>query len=269
MNNLVKLFNNFGEELEVRHSTFPAGEVYVKIVDTSKITNSMTVGLYDASSDSIMRAIMLASACDSSYLILNTTYMPYSRQDRVCSEGETDSFFEFQFILGEFFDEIVTVDLHNPLVASSTTTNLKPDYSKLLSVRHKEAITTIVDSYSLVVAPDKGAIKRASDFAIEFDCEVTSMSKTRTTSCITQSVDEPEVMVKATNIIIVDDICDGGATFLAAAMEIRKYNKQANLYLIVSHGIFSAGTERLLEMFEDVLMLDNQYNRNRLCNLLM
>jgi len=266
---LVKLFNDLGEELEVKHSTFPAGEVYVKIVDTSKMTNRMTIGLYDASSDSIMRVIMLASATTANYLILEATYMPYSRQDRVCSEGEADSFFEFQLILDRFFDEIITVDLHNPLVARSSTTSLKPDYSKLLSVRNQETINTVVDSHSLVVAPDKGALKRASDFALEFDCEVTSMSKTRTAIGVEQSVDEPEVMANATNIIIVDDICDGGATFLAATMEIRKYNKQANLYLIISHGIFSAGTARLLEMFEDVFVLNNQYNKNRLCNLLM
>ena len=46
------------------------------------------------------------------------------------------------------------------------------------------------------------------------------------------------------NVYIVDDICDGGRTFIALASEIRARNAGA-VYLIVSHGIFSYGEEPL------------------------
>jgi ribose-phosphate pyrophosphokinase len=41
-------------------------------------------------------------------------------------------------------------------------------------------------------------------------------------------------------ILIVDDICDGGATFITAAKELMKYNPK-EIALCVSHGLFSKG----------------------------
>ena len=43
---------------------------------------------------------------------------------------------------------------------------------------------------------------------------------------------------------IIDDICDGGRTFIALAEEIRKRNV-GKINLIVSHGILSYGEEPL------------------------
>ncbi len=43
-------------------------------------------------------------------------------------------------------------------------------------------------------------------------------------------------------ILIVDDICDGGGTFLGIAAKIPESNP---LFLYVSHGIFSKGREAL------------------------
>jgi len=214
-----------------------------------------------------MRAIMLASACGDAELTLHTTYMPYSRQDRVCSPGEADGFQEFQYIMSEFFDNIITVDLHNPNVyINAEAAKLGPDYSTLLSVRLLEPVTISVREGSAIVAPDHGAIVRAEDFADQFGGTLCTLNKERTPHGIVQSVEQPAMLESCTTVIIVDDICDGGATFLNAAEEIRKYT-QASMYLIVSHGIFSAGTEKLLDVFADVYVLDNNYNRNRL-NLL-
>jgi ribose-phosphate pyrophosphokinase len=39
---------------------------------------------------------------------------------------------------------------------------------------------------------------------------------------------------------IVDDICDGGGTFIGVAEELRKLNA-VKIILVISHGIFSKG----------------------------
>ena len=51
--------------------------------------------------------------------------------------------------------------------------------------------------------------------------------------------------------LVVDDICDGGGTFLGLAKELKAKNA-GKLYLAVSHGIFSRGVERLLEHYDGV-----------------
>lgn len=265
---MVKLYNKLEEELDIIHSTFPAGEVYVRIYDTSKVTESMHVILYDASAEAIMRAVMLSSACTNAgatWISLYTSYIPYSRQDRVCHDGESNSFFEFQKIINGSFDEIITVDLHNPEAARGALVQYYVDYtSPMLNVFSEYADTLKVSTDALVLAPDKGALDRATRFAKSFSLEFSYLEKTRTANGITQSIAEPDKVARANTIIIVDDICDGGRTFIEAAKEIRKVNAKAPLYLVVSHGIFSAGLRELREHFKCVFVPDNLYNRNRL-----
>ena len=57
---------------------------------------------------------------------------------------------------------------------------------------------------------------------------------------------------KDVKFVIVDDICDGGRTFTEIAKAIRDQLPNAKIYLIVTHGIFSAGEEPLKEYFEHV-----------------
>jgi ribose-phosphate pyrophosphokinase len=50
--------------------------------------------------------------------------------------------------------------------------------------------------------------------------------------------------------VIVDDICDGGRTFLEIAKTIRSKKRNISIfgdkiYLVVTHGIFSAGFDEL------------------------
>jgi len=49
----------------------------------------------------------------------------------------------------------------------------------------------------------------------------------------------------------VDDICDGGGTFLGLATALKEKNA-GKLSLIVSHGIFSKGFEELNKSFDTV-----------------
>ena len=50
-------------------------------------------------------------------------------------------------------------------------------------------------------------------------------------------------------ILVVDDICDGGGTFLLLAEALRKAGIDNNLELYVSHGIFSKGTDIIYKSF--------------------
>ena len=55
-------------------------------------------------------------------------------------------------------------------------------------------------------------------------------------------VRKPEIDVK--NVLIVDDICDGGRTFCEASKLLKK-EFGCVVHLYVSHGIFSRGLEPL------------------------
>lgn len=69
------------------------------------------------------------------------------------------------------------------------------------------------------------------------------------------------------DFIIIDDICDGGATFINIASKIKEYYKgfkyEPKIYLIVTHGIFSKGFKELSEYF-DGIYCTNSYKNIRL-----
>jgi ribose-phosphate pyrophosphokinase len=49
-------------------------------------------------------------------------------------------------------------------------------------------------------------------------------------------------------VVVVDDICDGGGTFLGVAAAMRaRYGGALQLHLFTSHGIYSKGAHVLLE----------------------
>lgn len=51
--------------------------------------------------------------------------------------------------------------------------------------------------------------------------------------------------------LIVDDLCDGGATFLALATKLREYGAE-KVYLYVTHGIFSKKYEELKKVIDHI-----------------
>lgn len=54
-------------------------------------------------------------------------------------------------------------------------------------------------------------------------------------------------------IVILDDLCDGGATFIAEAQYLRDIGIKNPLYLFVAHGLFTKGVEPLLEHFDRII----------------
>jgi ribose-phosphate pyrophosphokinase len=54
----------------------------------------------------------------------------------------------------------------------------------------------------------------------------------------------------------VDDICDGGGTFIGLVDALKKKNA-GDLYLAVSHGIFSKGFDELTGSFKTIFTTDS------------
>lgn len=252
---MIIVENENGIEVEIIHSTFPAGEVYVRIADISLITPHMIVRLHSADSDSIMRAIMIANALDEAEaddIVLVSDYLPYSRQDRVCKDGESSSLETLLCILLPFFDEIITLDVHNKdSIKGYSVINQAVDYDKY--IQYTEGL--------VIVSPDKGAQERCQ-LAAQGKVPAATLIKTRGISDIVQepnSLEDIELIKTAERLLIVDDICDGGATFLSAAKVLRGLNSTAELHLLVTHGIFSQGFDKLNEIFASVRCVNPYY----------
>ncbi len=114
-----------------------------------------------------------------------------------------------------------------------------------------------------VVCPDAGAVSRTERYAeVANSRRVVYCSKIRdvaTGKIISTSI--PVSGFDGRDVVIVDDICDGGATFLNLGRQIREL-KCGRLYLVVTHGIFSAGFHLLEGVFDKIVCTDSYASTN-------
>jgi len=97
-----------------------------------------------------------------------------------------------------------------------------------------------------LVAPDAGATKKVDTVAKHFGgLEVIQGYKKRDTA--TGAITGIGFMgdVKGKDLLIVDDLCDAGGTFIGLGMKLKDAGAKA-VGLYVSHGIFSKGIGALL-----------------------
>lgn len=174
---------------------------------------------------------------------LHLPYLPYARQDKEISNDQT-------FALRTFADLIDT--LRAKRVVLYDPHNAKPfqailDAQVEIRTFEKEARA----AYDLCAAnvwcfPDAGALQRYGRTlcGLGEDRLVASKVRDQATGAITGLSIGESVTGSHQRAMIVDDICDGGATFVALAKLLRE-NGISEVFLFVSHGIFSRGLEPL------------------------
>jgi ribose-phosphate pyrophosphokinase len=131
----------------------------------------------------------------------------------------------------------------------------------------------------ILISPDAGANKKIFKIAeqIGYTGDIITCSKSRDENGKLTRVEVPilnkHLEGDAKDYIIIDDICDGGATFINIVKELKKGNKdfewdeRSKIYLIVTHGIFSKGFKELNQYFDGIYctnsyrdVADNEYD---------
>lgn len=147
------------------------------------------------------------------------------------------------------FDRVCCIDVHSH-VAAACIKKLRPYFNAIFAYGILEHKTNYV-----LVAPDKGAYERVAMVAKElsYNKEIIVCDKHReiaTGKIISTDVGDV-VDLQGEDVYIVDDICDGGRTFIEIAKKLSLLNPGA-MYLIVTHGIFSAGYPELARYFNRI-----------------
>ena len=230
---------------------FSGGEVSVKLdlndtlIDTDKpflIRTDLT------SSDKLIELAMIVDALrrEAGLKIkigLDIPYLPYARQDRVCARGESLSLAVVaKFINSLDFETVRVHDVHSDV-----------SLALIDRVENVEAASLVYKLWhqfpevknAVLVAPDAGAIKKVLKVAQVTGLPMVRADKIRdvNTGAITETVVYSD-HIRDKSFLIVDDICDGGRTFIELEKVLRPLT-DAYVYLYVTHGIFSKGLEPL------------------------
>jgi ribose-phosphate pyrophosphokinase len=174
-------------------------------------------------------------------------YIPYARQDRACAFGEANGIKVFSKLINSLgFDEVSVLDPHSDVATALLDNILVIKPSTILS--NLGLARKLTSGDVAIISPDAGANKKTLEVAKYFGgTEIIRADKIR--DPLTGQITGTEVYCEYLNgqeVIIVDDICDGGMTFIKLAEELKE-KEAGDINLYVSHGIFSKGLQPLFD----------------------
>ncbi len=232
--------------------TFHGGEPHIKIHEaidaedevmiTARLKSFNDVGFLCISVDALRR---MGVKKIQAYI----PYFPAARQDRVMIPGEPLSVKVYADIINVLsLDQVYVFDAHSevtPAVLNNCTVIANHQFIK--------DVLSDIDEDCLLISPDGGALKKIYKVATYLGGkEVIECSKSRNVA--TGALSGFKVYaddLQGKSCLIVDDICDGGGTFLGLA-EALKAKNAGKIYLAISHGIFSKGTALFKPHFEKI-----------------
>ena len=173
-------------------------------------------------------------------------YLPYSRQDRVANHGEALSAKVFADMINALnFKKVFTYDAHSDVsVACLNNCESYPQSMILDDLIGPDGM----QGYTLI-SPDAGAAKKTLKLAQHFGgLRVIQCDKTRdtTTGEITGTYVNWGYSMTDMRLLIVDDICDGGMTFIKIVEAVQKF-RPLSVDLYTTHGIYSKGVDVLFD----------------------
>lgn len=112
-----------------------------------------------------------------------------------------------------------------------------------------EGFKTGLLSCHQLVLPDAGAQKRYPNVSKAIFC---SKVRDEQTGKLTGFEVKNPKDIQGKDLLIFDDLCDGGGTFCGIAAELRKYKPDADISIFVTHMVNRKGIENLAKTFNKV-----------------
>lgn len=209
--------------------------VHCSIVDSSKL----------------LQLLMVSDALDNSGSVKSELHIPYlmgARFDRIMEPGDSFDLKVIAKLINSCgFKKVFLYDVHSDVSAALIENSVLIKNDKLVQYyNQKDAI---------LICPDAGAAKKIGHY-LKINPNISDVvycTKQRNLSNgnLTIKVIEPGKCYNK-NCVIIDDLCDGGGTFLGIASQIQP----KHLTLIITHGIFSKGLHDLEKSFDSIIVTD-------------
>lgn len=221
-------------DIIVPHGTFPDGTLLLKFnKDFQSVFVNKAINyewIYEDDSE-LFTLICLRRhlECFRKH-ILFLPYIPHARMDRTKSAEDVFTLKYFCEIINSLsFDEVVVRDPHSNVSTALLNRVRCEDMTYWLD----RALDVVDDGNLVLFFPDEGAMKRYSDFA-KYPYAFGVKKRDWRTGKIEGLTLINGDCVKDKNILIIDDICSYGGTFLHSARALKEAGA-ANISLYVTH----------------------------------
>lgn len=242
---------NINKEENIKFLLYPDNQPHVNIEninegDEVKVICSITSSL------TMMHLLQCSNALDNLFAKKKVLAIPYlmgARFDRLMQYGDSIDLKVVSDLINLCgFEKVVLFDVH-----SDTSTML---IKNAVNISNQRLVAEYKKEDAILICPDAGAVKKVGKY---FDwnkniSDVVYCNKSRDLSNgnLALNVLMPG-KCENRNCVIIDDLCDGGGTFLGIASQI----KPKHLTLIVTHGIFSKGLKVFDSKFDEVIVSDS------------
>lgn len=239
---------------------FPGGEWHIRgDIDTDMRQYAVVRG---GSADDIVQLLLwadMASNDQYSNIAAFVPYLPGARADRGHPFGAGVYASLIRVFPGQ---ELYYIDPHSPVIVEQLS------WANEIAFEYMVERAIGLNQYDAVIAPDKGAHDRAKRVGDMLGVPTYFASKTRDFATGKLSGFQPPKefyewgsegatsrLATPGNYLVVDDICDGGGTFMGLAGALRI--PRENLDLWVTHGVFSGQAEKLNEYYGNIYTTDS------------
>lgn len=257
--NLDKSFNPYSaqDEIDFEAFTFSGGEPHIKIKSCLKSVDEVSISHRIQSFNDFGLLLVAVDALQQLGVKRINVFLPYfpgARQDRLMTAGEALTIKVYaDLINNQDFNSVTIFDPHSDVTPALL--------NRCIVINNHQFIKKVTQELSrdlVLISPDGGALKKIYKVAAYLqDYSVVECSKSRDVK--TGALSGFKVYssdLQGKDCLIIDDICDGGGTFVGLAKELKEKNA-GNLYLAVSHGIFSRGFGNIEKYFEKVFTTDS------------
>jgi len=249
----MKILNRTtGDEVIFKLSKFPDGQVDVEIVSYTdhhhlyQIRKSITSFL---DLQEILCATAALKARDIENIELYTPYILGLRSDRAFV---LDGMRYIKDVIAPILNQqgykaVKTIDPHS-YVAENCINNLNS-----ISMDYITALHRVDFKKTILLSPDAGAeakCKKVYNSLKHLFSGFETAKKVRVEDNIITTIPD---MPKDANIVIIDDIIDGGGTLLGIRQALRDAGHTGEVSIIITHAIFSKGIDIIMENFDRVI----------------
>lgn len=217
---------------------FSDGEWYIKIESEVAQRSVWVVAATNPPADHLIELFLLLNALNraGATIYLLFTYFGYARQDRPI-EGEASSAQLMCTILKMFtLKKTIIIHAHSALLHT---------YLDFTNIIPEDLMQEKVQSYDAIAAPDQGAYEVVKALAEKSGIEPIFLSKIRPEQEIVKIL-EYDGIVRARNIIIIDDMIATGNTIIEVAKILQKLGA-TQVSVWATHGIFSGDAYDAIE----------------------
>jgi len=253
---ILNLDKNFkpldGPEIQFEAFIFSGGEPHIKINPNFNVLEEVTITHRLNSFNDLGILCLAVDALNRMGVKISNLYIPYfpaARQDRVMIKGEPLTVKVYADIINNLnFKKVIVFDAHSEVTpAVLNNCDVIPNHNFI------KKVIELIGSDVTLISPDGGALKKiykVSEFLNGLEVVECSKSRDVKTGHL-KGFKVNATDLQKQNCLIVDDICDGGGTFMGLAQELKNKNA-GNLYLAVSHGIFGKGFDELDNFFTKI-----------------